>query len=199
MIGLSPRVRGNQSSSAVRIAPSVTAGVYPRVCGGTPSQSTICHSRRGLSPRVRGNRQARARSTARPRSIPACAGEPPVRTATARLGRVYPRVCGGTYAMTSTSSASRGLSPRVRGNRQRRGRRGRGGGSIPACAGEPTWRQPNVPSRRVYPRVCGGTRGCTLSNRTSGGLSPRVRGNRDGRASRYAHNGSIPACAGEPC
>ena len=53
-------------------------------------------------------------------------------------GRVYPRVCGGTFVVVASVWYWMGLSPRVRGNR-----RGRHGGavlmgSIPACAGEPT-------------------------------------------------------------
>ena len=59
--GLSPRVRGNLQ----RTYQSPEQEVYPRVCGGT---SQIA-SRYGLSPRVRG----------KPRSIPACAGEPEMR------------------------------------------------------------------------------------------------------------------------
>ena len=72
-----------------------------------------------------------------------------------------------------------GLSPRVRGNLHRLGRTAAGHGSIPACAGEPGYAawlshpKGSIPacageplfvqgpwqSGRVYPRVCGGTRG----------------------------------------
>ena len=72
----------------------------------------------------------------RPRSIPACAGNPsrtgcpdswyrvyprvcgkPYRTCATVAGvQVYPRVCGETYAASATSSVATGLSPRVRGN-----------------------------------------------------------------------------------
>ena len=51
-------------------------------------------------------------------------------------------------------------------------------GSIPACAGEPSTRCSAGARRRVYPRVCGGS---------------RDEGRRGVRA-----GGSIPACAGEP-
>ena len=71
-------------------------------------------------------------------------------------------------------------------------------GSIPACAGEPRKRRPRWHSDRVYPRVCGGTRGGASDGGTLWGLSPRVRGNR-GSATKFAiASGSIPACAGEP-
>ena len=70
--------------------------------------------------------------------------------------------------------------------------------SIPACAGEPS----AVPGRlrpvRVYPRVCGGTAGCSCGKSWSSGLSPRVRGNRRSGSKVQPSCGSIPACAGEP-
>ena len=91
--GLSPRVRGNQTGQAHRpgeagsipacagkpIAESVTkpvAGVYPRVCGETIPQSIVEHIGEGLSPRVRGNRCGCWWTSAKLRSIPACAGKP---------------------------------------------------------------------------------------------------------------------------
>ena len=72
-----------------------------------------------------------------PRSIPACAGEPPLSITREGSMEVYPGVCGGTTGTTATDVRDVGLSPRVRGNLRRilnpNGRRG----SIPACAGEP--------------------------------------------------------------
>ena len=70
---------------------------------------------------------------------------------------VYPRVCGGTFVRHAIKLVTRGLSPRVRGNRFDLGIRHGGIRSIPACAGEPETCQscPNV--HEVYPRVCGGT------------------------------------------
>ena len=92
-LGLSPRVRGNLRSvrlgspsrrsipacagEPARTAPDTRrTGVYPRVCGGTPSPAIACRTRGGLSPRVRGNPLCKAPASATPRSIPACAGEP---------------------------------------------------------------------------------------------------------------------------
>ena len=69
--------------------------------------------------------------------------------------------------------------------------------SIPACAGEP---MPHHACAQacpwVYPRVCGGTG--RASGQSGCGLSPRVRGNRDGDSNDSVMDGSIPACAGEP-
>ena len=172
--GLSPRVRGNQRRSTSLDA---THRVYPRVCGGTwCGGSARCWAigSRGLSPRVRGNRH--------------------FDQSPHDLARVYPRVCGGT------EPRGQGLSPRVRGKPTGLSRPG----SIPACAGEPSFRpksarpgkglSPRVrgnrtvniqptPVTRVYPRVCGGTDGAS---------SPRA-GVYEVRYPR-----SIPACAGEP-
>ena len=114
--GLSPRVRGNpqvpqghiggsRSIPACAGEPTSSTGrpraarVYPRVCGGTASADESSVSAYGLSPRVRGNHDATPTRTRRERSIPACAGEPPAPSRRASAGRVYPRVCGGTFVI----------------------------------------------------------------------------------------------------
>ena len=193
-LGLSPRVRGNrQGGDAGRVrlgsipacagepsrdsqSPSA-AQVYPRVCGGTASCHTRPRCENGLSPRVRGNRWRRRCQSARPGSIPACAGEPTLAANESVPYPVYPRVCGGTSWASRQPGADWGLSPRVRGNRPNCGVVGPMTRSIPACAGEPRTGISRSRRARVYPRVCGGTsrRRCRRSWR--GGLSPRVRGN----------------------
>ena len=70
---------------------------------------------------------------------------------------VYPRVCGGTEAAFAPIFRSMGLSPRVRGNQGPPDPHRMGSGSIPACAGEPPSGPESGYSKRVYPRVCGGT------------------------------------------
>ena len=152
--GLSPRVRGNPTDSPLSSWPggsipacagepelrtinALALRVYPRVCGGTDLEAANALADDGLSPRVRGNPEHRLGPAARRRSIPACAGEP-WRTCWRRRSRgVYPRVCGGTPGPSGRPTSIAGLSPRVRGNRERdhpvRDHRG----SIPACAGEP--------------------------------------------------------------
>ena len=131
--GLSPRVRGNPDVRYTQIVErrSIPAcagepperppqppppAVYPRVCGGTPRPRFGSPRQWGLSPRVRGNRRKTTLAGYPSRSIPACAGEPSARHSFARRRGVYPRVCGGTRAASSEAHASRGLSPRVRGN-----------------------------------------------------------------------------------
>ena len=67
-------------------------------------------------------------------------------------------MCGGTGAVLAVIPGLEGLSPRVRGNPIVLPRVVRVCGSIPACAGEPLRDQELRDMRRVYPRVCGGTR-----------------------------------------
>ena len=215
LTGLSPRVRGNQAERADRsggdgsipacageprpgsCAPS-SRGVYPRVCGGTGRWRKGGGGLSGLSPRVRGNHKATTVGRRAPGSIPACAGEPDLDGAGLDRGGVYPRVCGGTSRTCWVLLPSQGLSPRVRGNPGMRRTRRASSGSIPACAGEPLFRVVVAGYRRVYPRVCGGTRLVALGNRLVAGLSPRVRGNRSISIPPGVLSGSIPACAGEP-
>ena len=213
--GLSPRVRGNHSPAAVaqRRARSIpacagepaddaaaarAAAVYPRVCGGTDASKTLSSRTPGLSPRVRGNQVAPARLRGWPRSIPACAGEPPVADPPSQVAGVYPRVCGGTCPGWRGTDCIRGLSPRVRGNPNFRAILGQFPGSIPACAGEPQMMSPVGAVPGVYPRVCGGTRVRVWCISRGRGLSPRVRGNPMGNPAFGQSQGSIPACAGEP-
>ena len=119
----------------------------------------------GLSPRVRGNRVTSGvlYSLWMPGSIPACAGEPQASAQSGvRISGLSPRVRGNQHLRypVGWQCNGKGLSPRVRGN-----------------PSETAW--PCKPSFRVYPRVCGGTRG--FQNACS-----------------IFEGGSIPACAGEP-
>ena len=213
--GLSPRVRGNHSQSADRPRRTgsipACAGepgqrtpvppgqrVYPRVCGGTAPGDDVLPEVQGLSPRVRGNRQGRGPPRLAVGSIPACAGEPRLVGRHYVVDGVYPRVCGGTSSQAALVRATRGLSPRVRGNPLRIASRTRALGSIPACAGEPLTSRCTTPIHRVYPRVCGGTSTGSLTAIPSKGLSPRVRGNHAVDRGPDCDLGSIPACAGEP-
>ena len=152
--GLSPRVRGNRPSptpttpmpGSIPACAGEPSGflpggaadrVYPRVCGGTTGIGTTCTARGGLSPRVRGNHRWYPRCESRPRSIPACAGEPCTLCQPTLTGKVYPRVCGGTARQRQRGQAHKGLSPRVRGNPDTPPPPTMACRSIPACAGEP--------------------------------------------------------------
>ena len=213
--GLSPRVRGNQTSeltsslaagsipaSAGEPAPSsadgLSSGVYPRECGGTGHGFGDGGQQPGLSPRVRGNHPFSWKISPMRGSIPASAGEPRGSGVARKAARVYPRECGGTRAMTPRIPAGRGLSPRVRGNLIPPSPPSSLPRSIPASAGEPRPPANRRRRARVYPRECGGTRLQRSASAAAPGLSPRVRGNRTVRHGGIAFLGSIPASAGEP-
>ena len=213
--GLSPRVRGNQrlmtkTGTQVRSIPACAGEplsahpclykplFYPRVCGGTPLITRRLRRIDGLSPRVRGNQLKDRTPHISPRSIPACAGEPTAPNRRLQRNTVYPRVCGGTHCHRTGRRRLGGLSPRVRGNHEQVSGRLRFFWSIPACAGEPRRLRLSSRPERVYPRVCGGTTDTPISFLSTGGLSPRVRGNLLRKADARRKRGSIPACAGEP-
>ena len=172
--------------------------VYPRVCGGTATSASRPNAEQGLSPRVRGNRRGRGFPGGTTGSIPACAGEPVGGEVGWALLGVYPRVCGGTLSCAQPEEMSQGLSPRVRGSLSPALVGDAGGGSIPACAGEPLGYARRLVDHRVYPRVCGGTREAQDGANLASGLSPRVRGNRYLLPKSTIRQRSIPACAGEP-
>ena len=213
--GLSPRVRGNQGPTGgvrhgLRSIPArageperrgrrlSASPVYPRACGGTQQCAELSGGLHGLSPRVRGNLVGHVSAGLKDRSIPARAGEPASAGTVESWASVYPRACGGTRRSWAPRLGQMGLSPRVRGNRARPSQAGRGGGSIPARAGEPTsWSCP--PSAApVYPRACGGTLLTVRGSELQAGLSPRVRGNHAVASVGSSLLGSIPARAGEP-
>ena len=152
----------------------------------------------GLSPPVRGNPRTGFTAHDNPRSIPACAGEPWFCEWKSTRPGVYPRLCGGTQCRIGQSCLQNGLSPPVRGNRDRTARYGIGMGSIPACAGEPPAVRPADGHEGVYPRLCGGTSIPVTPPALCRGLSPPVRGNPCRRGRNGGRQRSIPACAGEP-
>ncbi len=130
---------------------------YPRVCGGTTARARPKPSLPGLSPRVRGNPRRPFLVPASARTIPACAGEPPVAPPSSGRGQDYPRVCGGTRYTAGYVVRCLGLSPRVRGNLAGPPVSQDAGRTIPACAGEPQEFGVTADGTRDYPRVCGGT------------------------------------------
>ena len=74
--------------------------VYPRVYGGTWAARPAPSRGHGLSPRVRGNHFVPDRDYYEKGSIPACTGEPWVIKSVTPLVTVYPRVYGGTLALS---------------------------------------------------------------------------------------------------
>ena len=130
--GTSPRVRGkrrlwNWGKTPMRYIPAcagealqytqacIAWRVHPRVCGGSATSSLVRLSSSGTSPRVRGKLVDAADPRLDRGYIPACAGEARLPPPERRLGRVHPRVCGGSPYQMRSMSRSHGTSPRVRG------------------------------------------------------------------------------------
>ena len=146
---------------------------------------------------MRGNRILRSYRRALSGSIPAGAGESSTPGKSPYRTGVYPRGCGGIFVAPDKWPMAGGLSPRVRGNPQRRKEQGFIAGSIPAGAGESVQQTPPNVARRVYPRGCGGILERIGAIDSAYGLSPRVRGNLYALDHRKPFPGSIPAGAGE--
>ena len=214
-LGPSPRVRGSPIPTPISTSWNGTIpacagepetgrrditrpGDHPRVCGGAFAGAMIGAQYLGPSPRVRGSLFLRCDEPDRPGTIPACAGEPgPSSGGSCRAGD-HPRVCGGADRALNASDPRAGPSPRVRGSLDVHNIRLGGLGTIPACAGEPSWPGSSSLSTRDHPRVCGGAEAWPDDGPVAAGPSPRVRGSpRSPRPCRW-RLGTIPACAGEP-
>ena len=172
--------------------------VYPRVGGETILKKAGVAGAVGLSPRGRGNLASMSASVARSRSIPAWAGKPGTQANLRRPDGVYPRVGGETDQVNDGTRTRYGLSPRGRGNRGDRDRRGGDRGSIPAWAGKPVGVDSGCEGVEVYPRVGGETPSNSSQPMPGTGLSPRGRGNLAIFFSLWWRSGSIPAWAGKP-
>ena len=147
---------------------------------------------------MRGNLVSGRRFIFRHGSIPAHAGKPGTKTSPSARTGVYPRACGETWVSIDFLEAIMGLSPRMRGNREKVISEIFNLGSIPAHAGKPRGDQ-GLPARDwVYPRACGETLGLGIRLYPFLGLSPRMRGNQIGVVKGLPHLGSIPAHAGKP-
>ena len=193
--GSIPACAGNPSARSCSCTPT---RVHPRVCGEPSVQGGEPPGRAGPSPRVRGTLRHAARARDRRRSIPACAGNPPTAARRPKRAQVHPRVCGEPLHSHARDHAVTGPSPRVRGTRRPAGVGAGRGGSIPACAGNPTCTRAARGSSRVHPRVCGEPRGRRAAEWIRRGPSPRVRGTPCVAAGDSWCVRSIPACAGNP-
>ena len=132
-----------------------------------------------------------------PRSIPARAGETNDRLPVPAGTTVYPRTGGGNCHRTPATSRLRGLSPHGRGKPNSAIRTCAGAGSIPARAGETTWRGRITSWLTVYPRTGGGNGLANSTATVSSGLSPHGRGKLRVIRAVNAVIRSIPARAGE--
>ena len=130
--GSSPRLRGTPTfvGEAVRIrrfipAPAgntrsthlivTTTPVHPRACGEHPGRHSPTNVNTGSSPRLRGTPGTSPDRCARPRFIPAPAGNTLFGGLISNTATVHPRACGEHQATLSMSVSPAGSSPRLRG------------------------------------------------------------------------------------
>ena len=100
--------------------------------------------------------------------------------------------------MALGKNIKRGRSPRARGSQRMRPYPRGHNGSIPACAGKPSFLGAPPDRERVDPRVRGEALIFRSWAKQWSGRSPRARGSLD-TARHINHRGrSIPACAGKP-
>ncbi len=188
-----PACAGN---AADRESATPFSPVHPRVCGERASDPHDGGRTTGSSPRVRGTRAPRTGRNARPRFIPACAGNADTCPSAARITPVHPRVCGERRNSFGPVLTRRGSSPRVRGTRHRHSPIREHERFIPACAGNATPFAPSCTPAAVHPRVCGERTPAGYINQISPGSSPRVRGTPPDCVFLYFRARFIPACAG---
>ena len=149
-----PRECGGTNSRAYTII--LARGLSPRVRGNLSSSSCSGGSLRSI-PASAGNPIPIAAAIAIARSIPASAGEPAAWRYWGWGATVYPRECGGTWRVLGGVFVGAGLSPRVRGNQLLPVASTGNIRSIPASAGEPILMGMYYCRNWVYPRECGGT------------------------------------------
>ena len=150
----------------------------------------------GSSPRGRGTPPRRVGRTARPRFIPARAGNTGLWSRARAASSVHPRA-GGEHVSARRSTVTRsGSSPRGRGTRVRPVQRRARGRFIPARAGNTRTSRRLDARGTVHPRAGGEHCGCALSRGVGDGSSPRGRGTQRPRARLRLRPRFIPARAG---
>ena len=212
-LGSSPRMRGQRPRPALggrgdRIIPAYAgptnstskppcaAADHPRVCGANPAVIRPVLAPVGSSPRMRGQQGAKPPHGAKGRIIPAYAGP----TAAAQAGEHeladHPRVCGANPCRVDVEPERVGSSPRMRGQPRHGFGDLRHARIIPAYAGPTRIPSPDPRSPSDHPRVCGANIRPSERRTSSGGSSPRMRG-QHGRDHVIDHSDRIiPAYAG---
>ena len=210
-----PRACGENSS--VRAPVPATTGSSPRVRGKL-SLSSRCHWDGGLIPARAGKTFLSSSIVYTPAAHPRACGEnlqlPPklhhgVRLIPARAGKTatsvpkrrgwgaHPRACGENTNHARVGAVHYGSSPRVRGKHIDSLRNMGVPGLIPARAGKTARSASTSWSPWAHPRACGENPAMVMSQSSSSGSSPRVRGKRSSRGRSATPARLIPARAGK--
>ena len=169
---------------------------HPRACG---EHSITFDSRQlapGSSPRLRGTPFTAAAPRPAVGIIPALAGNTHPPRSWVLLSGDHPRACGEHDMYDNVRVHALGSSPRLRGTPRRLQHRRRCHGIIPALAGNTTVILQNLSADRDHPRACGEHIVECFMRKTTLGSSPRLRGTLERANGDGAHDGIIPALAG---
>ena len=170
-----PASAGNTSSSSVFMA---TSPVHPRERGEHLLDGVEVGRRAGSSPRARGTRWGGPCRSARPRFIPASAGNTWGRRRDRSARPVHPRQRGEHPPRPMLSPASPGSSPRARGTPCRLSGALGPVRFIPASAGNTPITSTRPCGDAVHPRERGEHALTLQLLMPAGGSSPRARGTR---------------------
>ena len=141
--------------SSERTARCGTSGDHPRVCGEKAVLLMCsCHSR-GSPPHVRGKGRLAGAVSGCNGITPACAGKSNAFTASTRMHRDHPRMCGEKSTTSPRWTMAKGSPPHVRGKGLRQQIITDGHGITPACAGKSLSDPQPSRSFRDHPRMCG--------------------------------------------
>ena len=162
--------------------------VHPRACG----EHCLCgdndRSSGGSSPRMRGTPRIADLDRDRRRFIPAHAGNTTIAFTVLSTGEVHPRACGEHRNGYSFTLEQDGSSPRMRGTRGGYSTSDERRRFIPAHAGNTVCAETTTGAAAVHPRACGEHCLCGDNDRSSGGSSPRTRGNTPPRRNSSFYN-----------
>ena len=212
-MGSSPRMRGSHSTIFTFPAPPgiipAHAGLtlikrgdldkmrdHPRACGAHMPFTQDILSAAGSSPRMRGSLFGSLCKHILKGIIPAHAGLTLTKVARILDLRDHPRACGAHPLLTTSSTVSRGSSPRMRGSHGFCDADVRVMGIIPAHAGLTRKKKALKYGDRDHPRACGAHDDFALHCNTESGSSPRMRGSPGMPEDENEKGGIIPAHAG---
>ena len=193
LTGIIPAYAGNTNETKTRL---FEPRDHPRVCGEHPQLTGGDVQKAGSSPRMRGTHVCKLVFSTCKGIIPAYAGNTPVKIGWHVGYGDHPRVCGEHLPLVSSSAASAGSSPRMRGTPHPGQTRPRRHGIIPAYAGNTSHRPSETRSTWDHPRVCGEHWIDRSGTPQYLGSSPRMRGTQSHCRPCMRHIGIIPAYAG---
>ena len=188
-----PAYAGNRPGPTT---PPCRGSVHPRVCGEQFLSLQAGPLPFGSSPRMRGTVDEVAWYEESLRFIPAYAGNRCRWRTNGRADSVHPRVCGEQSITYAPGQTMYGSSPRMRGTGRTLDGSDDPSRFIPAYAGNRAVSKRRGGNHGVHPRVCGEQKVGPITDYSTDGSSPRMRGTVDMLLSDWLGWRFIPAYAG---